>query len=175
MIFLFAFHLSSYLCPAQENDTLFLVREIPKNEVINFINSLKNKIIEDTSKFRSADLIISSIGASNRNSYSPLFILSKLYKYKLDIVSGKKVIEFTDEFLNANKINNIIIFNCKAGSTVYGDLGQSGVVLINIRKTLKINYFVSGFKMHTDHNLGGNNFKQWKLRSQKRHIIIHLG
>ena len=160
IVFLITFHLLSFVCLAQESDTLFIVKEIPKGEMIKFIDSLKNGIIKDTSKFRRSDLIFSSIGASNRNPYSPLFILNKLYEYKLDIVPGQKAIEFISEFLNTNKINDIIILNSKAGSTIYGDLGLSGVVLINIKKGFKTNYYVSGFKMHKDSNLGGNNFKQ---------------
>jgi hypothetical protein len=160
ILFFIALSVFSFACLAQENDSMFIIKEIPKNEMEKFLDSLRDTIAKDTSRFKRSDLIYSSIGALNKNPYSPLFIVNKKYKYKLDIVSGQKVMEFIDEFLNTDKIESIIFFNSKAGIAVYGDLGKSGVLLITIKKAAKVNYHVSGFQMYKDQSLGGNNFKQ---------------
>jgi hypothetical protein len=160
ILFFVALSVFSFACLAQENDSLFIIKEVHKNEMDRFIDSLKRKIAIDTSRFKRSDLVFSSIGALNKNSYSPLLIVNKKYKYKLDILPGQKVMEFINEFLRSDKIKSIIMLNDKAGFVVYGDLGKSGVLLITIKKTAKVNYHVSGFQMYKDHSLGGNNFKQ---------------
>ena len=160
ILFFIALSVFSFACLAQENDSMFIIKEIPKNEMEKFIDSLRDTIAKDTCRFIRSDLIYSSIGALNKNPYSPLFIVNKKYKYKLDIVSGQKVIEFMNEFLRNDKIKGIIMLKERAGFVVNGDLGKSGVLLITTKKTAKVNYHVSGFQMYEDHNLGGDNFKQ---------------
>jgi hypothetical protein len=162
MLFFIALSIFCFSCLRQENDSLLIIKEVRKNEMDNFIDSLKNSIVKDTSKFKISDLMFTSIGTLNQNSYSPLFIVNNKYQYKLDIVSGKNAIEFIDEFLSTKKIEKIILINIQAGKAIYGDLGEGGVLLITIRKSTRVNYSVAGFQMHKDQSLGGNNFNSKK-------------
>jgi hypothetical protein len=159
ILFLIALTVFFFACLAQENDSLFVIEEVPQNKMEEFLDSLKSRIVKDTSRFKRVDLIFPSIGALNKNPYSPLFIVNKKYEYKLDIIPGQKVKEFVDEILVSNKIEKIILLNEKSGYAIYGELGKKGAVLIDLKKSRGTNFYVAGFKMHKDVKLGGNNFE----------------
>jgi len=108
-----------------------------------FVDSLKTKILNDTIKFNTGDLVNLNYRKTNSKSYSPLIYI-QMYSYKLDIIPGKLVEEFTDEFLYSSKIKKIIVITPENAPKIYGSIGERGVILIELRKNATVNYNVAG-------------------------------
>lgn len=131
--------------------------------ISSFIDSLKTQIIQDTLKFIRNDLIHTSIGTNNKNNYSKLYLVDGKYLYKLDIISGQKVIEFVNEYLSESKIQSISITDTIYSQQLFGSNGISGLVSIQTKKKLKYNPKVAGLKLTTKSN--GNNL--WQRENDK--------
>lgn len=114
--------------------------------ISRFIDSLKSKIISDTSKFNIRDINLTSKGYINKHSYSPLFLINILYKYKLDIVNGNEVLSFLNEILVADKIESIILVEEPKSLEISGEHGRNGTIIIQMKDISKINLNVAGFK-----------------------------
>jgi hypothetical protein len=125
-----------------------------------FIDSLKQKTLKDTLKFSRNDLLFSTMTTNNK-SYSPLFIITEKYSYKLDIVDGEKVLEFTNQYFDQNIIEKIIIVDTTVGKAIYGTYASNGCVLVYLKKGIKFNPLVAGLKMRNK-KYGGDNFDQFQ-------------
>ena len=110
---------------------------------------MKTQIIRDTLKFNRTDLIHTSIGTNNKNNYSKLYHIDGKYLYKLDIISGQKVIEFVDEFLSKSKIQSISITDTIYSQQLFGQNGITGLISIKTKKNLNYNPKVAGLKLTT--------------------------
>lgn len=126
------------------------------DKISNFIDSIKNKLLKDTIKFNRQDLVKTNNGIVNTKSYAPLFFVNILLKYKLDIVPGNEVLNFSNEILNANKIESIYFIEATQSIKTFGTNGLNGVIMIDMKKDAPINYLVAGLKMN---NKKGNNFE----------------
>lgn len=129
-----------------------------------FIDSIRKKIIADTVKFNRKDLIHSSVLTENSQPYSMLFIINKEYAYALDIISGNKVMEFVNEFLKPEIINSIQFLDSNNATAVYGNRGQKGALLINIKRKKKLVFFVAGLKRNNNRK---DNFDQYQAGELK--------
>jgi hypothetical protein len=123
------------------------------------IDSLTQKIYQDTVKFDEKDLIFTQFGRRNINSYSMLYVVNGAYFYMLDIVSSDKVIEFVNEFLDIYKVENISILPKEKASMLCGGSAQNGIVAIVLKKNAKFNPLVAGLTM-TRKNSGDNYTKR---------------
>ena len=135
---------NSFSQNAPEEDTT--VKFISVKFVSHFIDSIKKKIISDTSKFKKSDMISTPNGNRNINSYSPLFFINILYKYKLDIISGSDVVNFINEILVSDKIESITLLEEPKSLEIFGANGRNGTILIQLKDITKINLKVAGFK-----------------------------
>lgn len=135
-----------------QEDTTVKFRQI--KAIPAFIDSLKQKIISDTSKFKKEDIVITKKGLMNKSSYSPLFIINFRYQYKLDIIEGKDVLLFLNEMLKSENIVAMTVYDPK-NSIDFGEQGVNGVVFIIIKNTVDPNFNIAGFKPNGN---GGNNF-----------------
>ena len=112
----------------QKNDVI-------KNELNKkIIDSLQYEIYQDTVKFNEKDLVFTQIGRKNINSYSMLYVVNGTYMYKLDIISSDKVIEFVNEFLDADKVKDIVILPKEKAMSIFGSLASNGIVAIVLRQ-----------------------------------------
>ena len=135
-----------------QEDTTVKFRKI--NAIPAFIDSLKQKIKSDTSKFKKEDIVITEKGLMNNSSYSPLFIINFRYQYKLDIIEGKDVLLFLNEMLKSENIVAITVYDPQ-DSIYFGEQGINGVVFIIFKDTVNPNFNIAGFKTNGN---GGNNF-----------------
>lgn len=122
------------------------------NEIQGFIGTLREQLYSDTLKFNRSDLIHNSLGTINRNGNSPLFIINGKFYYKLDIISGDKVQEFINEFLDHKKIETISILDSPQSKALYGTYGSTGTVSIQLKKKVKFNAAVAGLNQQTNNN-----------------------
>ena len=125
-----------------------------------FVDSLKKAILSDTAKFNEAELIYTASGRRNSKSYSKLFIVNGSYIYKLDIVSPKEVVEFTNELLDPKKIKSLTVLDGSKASPLFGPDTWNGIVLITMWDKAKFNPKVSGLTLHRKNQ--GDNFTQRK-------------
>ena len=132
-----------------------------------FVDSLKKEILADTAKFNEADLVYTASGRRNSKSYSKLFIVNGSYIYKLDIVSPKEVIEFTNELLDHNKIKSLTILEGSKASPLFGPDTWNGVVLITMWDKAKFNPNVAGLTLYRKKS--GDNFTERK----RGELLIH--
>ncbi|MEO6723625.1 MAG: hypothetical protein ABIN67_24875 [Ferruginibacter sp.] len=153
IIILALFTTNSFSQSAPEEDTT--VKFIPVKSVSQFVDSIRKKIISDTSKFKKPDVINTPGGYKNLNSYSPLFFINIGYQYKLDIISGSDVVDFVNEILVSDKIESITLLEEPKSSETFGPNGKNGVILIQLRDIAKVNLNVAGFKPI---RTAGNNF-----------------
>ena len=131
------------------------VKIIAVKNVAAFIDSIRNKILIDTLKFRTKDIIVTGKGKMNLKSYSPLFFVNILYQYKLDIVDGSDVLAFINEILVPEKIENINLLNEPKSLERFGYNGRNGVVFIQLKEVNKVKLEIAGFKFIRS---AGNNF-----------------
>ena len=131
-----------------------------KNELNKriLIDSLVQEIYRDTIKFNEHDLVFTQIGRRNTNSYSMLYVVNGAYLYMLDIISSDKVVEFVNEIIVAEKIEDIVVLP-KEKAREFGRVrAQNGVVAIVLKKNAKFNPLVSGFNLAGSN--GGDNFSK---------------
>lgn len=125
-----------------------------------FVDSLKKRILMDTAKFNEADLIYTASGRRNSKSYSKLIIVNGSYIYKLDIVSPKQVVEFTNELLDHKKIKSVTVLDSSKASPLFGSDTWNGVVLITIWDKARFSPKVAGLTIHKKKS--GDNFTERK-------------
>ena len=106
------------------------------------------------------DIVNTSSGAINSNSYSSLFFINMRYQYKLDIITGTDVLAFCNEILIANKIESINIMNEKKSKDVFGINGKNGTIVIQIKESAVTDFNVAGLKKE---KYRGNNFGLIKI------------
>jgi hypothetical protein len=121
-----------------------------------YVDSLKNSILADTAKFNETDILHTASGKRNSKSYSKLFIINGSYIYKLDIVSPKEVVEFTNELLDHKKIKSLTLLDSSQTSPLFGPDTWNGMVLITLWDKAKFNPKVAGLTMHRKKS--GDNF-----------------
>ena len=138
-----------------------------KAEKKKVIENIKNEIFSDTIKFNKNDLEFTVLGRKNSKSYSKLFCIDRKRIYKLDIIDNKLVEEFTNEILDNEKIETIVLVDKDKGSALFGENASNGVVFINIKKKTKYNPKVGGLQINK--NGYGDNFSTIK----KGEILIH--
>jgi hypothetical protein len=114
--------------------------------ISKFIDSIRAKTISDTSKFNKNDIVLTPKGFINKHSYSPLFFINILFKYKLDIVDGSNVVSFLNEMLVDDKIESITLLEEPKSLKIFGEHGKNGVIMIQMKDISKINLNVAGFK-----------------------------
>jgi hypothetical protein len=111
------------------------------------IDSLKQAIYQDTIKYDENDLIFNAaLGRMNKNSYSMLYIVNGSYLYMLDIITSDKVLEFANEILDVDKIDDICIIPTEAAVGFEGVRATNGVVVISLKKNVKFNPIVAGLE-----------------------------
>lgn len=161
-LLLSTFLLTSVLAFAQRDSSIAILadRKLSGNKVDRFLDSLRSTIIRDTTKFSRADLLHLSIGTFNKKEYSPLYVVDQVYSYKLDIIPGELVKQFLDNILTPKVIQQIDIFQPGKGASLFGTLGDNGVIYIKMRKR-KYNPFVAGLT-RKGAAVGGDNFDQRK-------------
>ncbi|HSC37192.1 MAG TPA: hypothetical protein VLD19_04950 [Chitinophagaceae bacterium] len=153
--FLFSLFMAQY--SFGQNDYFSKTRVIDKDSIAPFVSRLKEKIVNDTIKFSRSELVKSSIGALNKQSYSDLFVINGKYRYKMDVIDSRKVLEFINEFLVADKISHMSLLAQDDSYAVYGELGKNRTILIEMRNKKKINFSAAGFRKS---KYGGDNFAQ---------------
>ena len=121
-----------------------------------FLDSLKSQLLTDTIKFKQTGLIFTTIGRRNANPYSPLLIINSAYIYKLDIVSGSEVAEFTQEILDDRKIKSITYIDSSKASEHFGQNAWQGVIVITMYDKAKFNPKVAGLTFNK--NKSGDNY-----------------
>ena len=145
--------------------TVFLLGSCTTTKLINSenelskqmsIDNLVQEIYRDTVKFNGSRFVFSQIGRRNLDSYSMLYVVNGRYQYLLDIISSDKVVEFVNEFLNSDKIDNIVIMPKEKATAFGGSNAKNGVVFITMKKKVKFNPFVAEFKKTRKNS--GNNF-----------------
>jgi hypothetical protein len=130
---------------------------IPNDQIVQFFDSLKTTVINDTSKFNRNDLVHTAIGTINNKGYSKLYIINGKYSYKLDIVPSKMVLEFLNEYFVPSRIQNLTVVDPFYSVSLYGSRGTSGTILIQLKKRTKFNPQVGGLIVK---GISGNNFRQ---------------
>jgi len=120
-------------------------KTIPADSIAAYIDSLRTVIINDTAKFKAGDLHQRWEHTRNKQSYSKLFVIDNKYSYLLDIVPGKEVMEFLNEFFIPASIETIIDYTESAGAAaIYGSRADFGAVYIKMKKGVKYNPRVGG-------------------------------
>ena len=122
------------------------------------IENTKIEIYQDTSKFDRKDLIFTSLGRNNANSYSKLYFIDGRYLYKLDVINGKDVSQFVIEYLHDDKIDSITLISKEVSTATFGEFGKNGIVVIAIKKKIKYNPKIAGLRL--DSRKSGTNFTQ---------------
>lgn len=141
-----------------QSDSTF-IRIIKAEEVSAFVDSLKSAILRDTVNFKRSDILHTSTGARNTNSYSPVYFVNTSYAYKLDIINGTLVNEFVQNILDASKIENIKFLNIVSSQALFGINGMNGAIFLTMKKRSKINFNVAGIIIEKN-GKRGNNFNQ---------------
>lgn len=151
----------------QNSDTSFNIRikSIKGNSIGPFIDSIKSKIYQDTSKFNRSDLLHTIIGTRNRKPYSTLYVVNSKYEYKLDIINGDLVNDFVTNVLRKSTIDSIEVMGASDCGLLFGSYGMNGAILIWTKRKEKIDYQIAGLVKGKQRN---NNFFQ----RQEGEIII---
>ena len=152
---------------SQEVDTSFniQIKTIKGSSIEPFIDSIKSKIYQDTTKFNRLNLLHTIIGTRNSKAYSPLYVVNSKYAYKLDIINGTLVNDFVKNILKASTIDSIEIMGASYCQYLFGSYGMNGAIFIWIKKKEKINYKIAGLVKNKRRN---NNFFQ----RQKGELMI---
>lgn len=122
------------------------------------IEKLRNEILLDTIKFNSKNLIFTAVGRKNTKSYSKIYIVNGKYLYKLDVISGKLVKQFLNEFMSFKIVESVKIIEKEKASEIFGENAKNGVVLITTKKNSDYNPKVAGLVFTS--NDSGTNFTQ---------------
>jgi hypothetical protein len=122
------------------------------------IDSLTQVIYRDTVKFDKKDLVFDIVGRRNINPYSMLYMVNGAYMYKLDIISPEQVIEFVNEFMDAEKVKGIGVIPKEKVGMIFGSHAVNGIVAILLKKKAKLNPFVAG--LTKTEKKSGDNFSQ---------------
>jgi hypothetical protein len=164
--------LSSVVAFAQKKNQIYdsgLGKEIAKEKLEEYLDSLKTSLLTDTVNFKRSDLVHTSTGTRNTKLTSPLIKVNGKFSYKLDIIEGNKVAEFTEQLLNHELIDRVAVVEPKASQAIFGSLGENGTILITTKKRRKFNPQVAGLLL--DKKTGfGDNFSQ---RKQGEILIRH--
>ncbi|WP_316771248.1 hypothetical protein [Pedobacter frigiditerrae] len=137
------------------------IKTISNDKMEDFVDSLKKKITSDTANFDRNDLIHNGVFTRNIKPYSSLYCIDDKYVYKLDIIDGKGVLEFVNQYLDVKKVGAIIIMNPEDSQRLYGSHGTLGLIFIYIRKGTVYNPDIAGLKRKAKRD-GGDNFWQKK-------------
>jgi hypothetical protein len=128
-----------------------------------FIDSLKQKVLADTIKFNRNDLKHINGRTENRAPYSMLITVNMKYGYRMDIVKGSLVKEFTDEILNSENIQSITFIKKENAPILGGFMAKDGWISITLKPKVKLDFEVGGLKCRKEKKRkGGNNFLQRK-------------
>jgi len=142
-------------CSAKRNT----ISESERAQQIILIDSLRQVILQDTIRFNESEFVFTQLGRKNLDSYSMLYIVNGTYLYKLDIISSDRVVEFVNEILNPDIIQNIVVFSRENVATAMlgGVRAQNGIVLITTKRRANFNPFVAGLERRPQHPNGRNN------------------
>jgi hypothetical protein len=136
---------------------------IEGKEIFQFIDSLKQKILADTVKFDRKDLRHINGYTQNQKSYSMLITVNMKYSYRLDIVNGTLVKEFTNEILKVENIESINYIKKENAPTLGGFMAKDGWILITLKPKVTLDFTVGGLKYRKGRKRkGGDNFLQRK-------------
>lgn len=83
-------------------------KEIKGDEIRTYLDSLRNKHVQDTLSFSRKNLVHRADGTRNTIVNSPLYVVDGKFLYKLDIISGSQVTEFINEVFEPGKIKVIL-------------------------------------------------------------------
>ena len=119
-------------------------RIIKGDNIKLFIDSIRLSVLNDTLKFNTKDLQHINGRTENTNSYSLLFSVDLRYSYRLDIIKGTLVSEFTNEILDASKIEGINVLDKKESMGIVGAVGNNGCIIISTKRKTKLNFKVAG-------------------------------
>ena|SRR5690348_1498638 len=167
LLILFTFVLTNAVGQNLTDTTKSYVPAFYGSRLKPFLDSLKTKLFTDTAKFKQTDLVFTATGRQNAEPYSPLFIINGAYIYKLDIVSGSKVVSFVNEILDDKKIKSITYIDSSKASEHFGQNAWQGVILITMFDEAKFNPKVAGLTLRK--NKSGDNFTV----RRKGEILIH--
>ena len=131
-----------------------------KSDKQAIIDSLIQEIYRDTLKFDEKDVIFTQIGRRNVNSYSMFYLVNGAYMYMLDIIPADKVIEFVNEVLDIDKIEDIGVLPKEKAVMLGGVRVQNGIVAIVLNKNARFNPQVAG--LEKTGKSGGDNFSKRK-------------
>ena len=137
---------------APKEDTSVKLMDI--KSIPGFVDSLREKLLSDTSKFNVDDVVNTSTGRRNVHSYSPLLFINIRYQYKLDIVPAREVVQFVDELLVVDKIESISFLDQHKSVTIFGSNGANGAILIQLKPNAMVDFNIAGFK--PGRNVGNN-------------------
>ena len=132
-----------------------------------------NALISDTLKYSKEDTYHTALATLNRNPYGQLFVINGKQYFKFDIVAGKCVVEFINEYLNLSNLKSISKLDRNVSPALYGSNGKNGVVIINLKNLKKASTNNCGFIESKKRN--GSNLDQWKegeLRVRTHGIMI---
>jgi len=127
-------------------DTIVPTKKIDRALIVQFVDSLKQKILSDTILFDTTHLEHFNYLSNNSKPYSALYIINFRCQYKLDIINSSMVLEFVNEFLDPTKIESIELLSPQVGGALFYKYGDLGVVMIFMKKRYKVNYKVAGLK-----------------------------
>lgn len=166
LLLLFSFILSTAFGQNSNDTSKSYVPVIYGDKLKPFVDSLNNRVLTDTSKFRETDLFYTTLGRRNAKPYSALFIVNGAFIYKLDIVGGLEVAAFANEILDDRKIKSITFIDSSKASEHFGQNAWQGVILITMFDKAKFNPKVAGLTMRK--NKSGDNYTVRK----KNEILI---
>jgi len=121
--------------------------DIPKENIASYIDSLRKLIINDTVKFNRNDLISHGREIKNKNGYSKLYVIDYKYSYRLDNISGEKVLEFLKEYFIPDSIEMITDYEATpAAAAIFGWRADLGAIYIKMKKGFVYNPRVAGIE-----------------------------
>ncbi len=154
---------SCFLVTAQTEEYEIPSVQISGVEIQPFVDSLRQRILADTIKFDRKDLRHINGRTENLKPYSMLITVDMLYNYRLDIVEGSLVKEFTDEILKSENIELISYVKKEDAPTLGGFMAKNGWIFIKLKQKVKLNFNVGGLKYRKGKKRkGGDNFLQRK-------------
>lgn len=104
-----------------------------------FLDSMSCYLLADTIRF--GDNI-----AITEKAKSPIFIIDGKYFYIFQMKGSKPVYEFMDTYFDASIINKITIGNRRMCTSIFGTMGYSGCVIIDLKANVKYNPKIAGLK-----------------------------
>jgi len=123
-----------------------------------FVDSLRKAILHDTLLYQRSDLKHTAIGTINTKVYSKLYLINNRYAYKLDVIDPKQVQEFVSEFLNVDRIQEIVLLDGHIAQSYFGSHASNGAVYIQLKEQTAFNPKVAG--LANARKKVSNNFNQ---------------